>query len=566
MNVKVLIIISMLISTLCAEILPLEIQGNNSISDAELYKTLSLHKPNVYEFYKKEPKFNEKLIPLSVETLKEFYKSHGFYHAKIYFTKQRGHLLLKIIEGPAIKIKQIKIESDINIDKSIPFKVDDTFNAKKFILSKQNIRLDYKRIGYCNAQYDIKAYIDIVKNSARLIYKIASGDTCFFKNVTIDNPKNIDKDIIKPLLYIKEGEVYTPQSIKKSYKRLYAYDGISEVHIESIIIDKGKDVNATITVKSNPKPIQFQIGFGASSDEGLTAKLDLKHRNIFGNLKTLALHTRVTQIKQSLGLDFSMPLINGDIFGSQINYNNENFFSFKEYSIKAKGFLRQIDEPTTSQEALIIDTATTYDSNNLLIAPETTLLIVSPALKWQYDTRDNILNPKKGYFINTSLQSSLKCAISDASYYKVKIGAGIILPLKPSTLALKIDLGSLHTFNGNVPSSYRFFAGGMYSNRAYRYHFLGPKDKNGDPVGFNFLMETRTEYRFNIVGNVNGVIFNDNSFIGESYSPDTTIGYYSGGVGVRYETPIGPLAIDFGFDLKQPKLHNAFHFHVGESF
>lgn len=555
----------MLISTLCAQMLPLEIQGNNSIDNAKIYKVLGLHKPGIFEFYKKEPKFNEKLIQLSTETLKDFYKSYGFYHAKISFMKEKDHLLLKIIEGPPIKIELIKKESTINIDNSIPFKIGDVFNAEKFILSKQNVRSDYEKMGYCNAQYNIKTYIDIVKNSAHLIYKITSGNICFFKHITINNPKNIDKDIIKPLLYIKKGKIYTPKSIKKSYKRLYAYDGISEVQIHSSI-DKGNDVNATITIKSNPKPIQFQIGFGASSDEGLTAKLDIKHRNFFGNLKTLALHTRVTQIKQTFGVDFSMPLTNGNISGSKISYDNENFFSFKEYTINVKGFLKQINEPISSQEALIIDSSTTYDSNDILIAPETTLLIVSPALKWKYDTRDDILNPKKGYFIDASLQGSLKCSISDASYYKAKISTGIILPLEPSILALKIDLGSLHTFNGNVPSSYRFFAGGMYSNRAYRYRFLGPKDKNGDPVGFNFLMDTTVEYRFNIVGDFNGVVFNDNSFIGESYSPNTTNGYYSGGVGVRYETPIGPLAIDFGFDLKQPKLHHAFHFHIGESF
>ncbi|WP_297485830.1 BamA/TamA family outer membrane protein, partial [Sulfurimonas sp.] len=80
------------------------------------------------------------------------------------------------------------------------------------------------------------------------------------------------------------------------------------------------------------------------------------------------------------------------------------------------------------------------------------------------------------------------------------------------------------------------------------------------------IIETTIEYRFHIYKKFNGVVFNDNSFIGQTYIPNNTVGYYDGGFGLRYETPIGPLAIDLGFDPKRPLEQHALHFHVGELF
>jgi outer membrane translocation and assembly module TamA len=74
------------------------------------------------------------------------------------------------------------------------------------------------------------------------------------------------------------------------------------------------------------------------------------------------------------------------------------------------------------------------------------------------------------------------------------------------------------------------------------------------------------EYRFAISGNFRGVVFNDTTFIGEKEIPDQKNGYYSLGAGIRYVTPIGPIAFDIGFDAQNPKEQYAFHFHIGELF
>lgn len=565
MKIKVILFFFLITSAAYAQNFILLFHGNKTIDERTLYGVLDLYKPYPYEFYKEKPKLNSKIVPIALQTLQDFYKSQGFYHTKVTSLKKNNTIIINILENTPIKIQEIKIESLLSLGKLLPFKINDIFNAQKFIQSKKKIKLLYENHGYFNADFTIKAWIDIEKNSAKLLYKIKPNQICYFKNINIISSKNIDKDIVKSLLYINKGDIYSINNLDKSYKSLYAYGGISQAIIDTNIYNK-TDVNATVKIKETQKPIRFQIGIGASSDEGPMASLGVKHRNFFGNLKTISLNAKATKIKQEIQLNYSVPLAHKNTFGTNLGFENENFFGFKENRVLAKGYFRQRDEVNFLQEAIIIDTSRSYDSNNINLFPEKTLVLVSPELEWMYNTRDKLLEPTKGYFVKTQLQGSLLSEISNATYYKAILTAGYILPLQTNILATKVQIGSLQTYEGDVPSSYRFFAGGMNSNRAYGYRRLGPTDSSNNPTGFNSIIETTVEYRFHIYGNFNGVAFNDNSFIGQTYIPRTTTGYYGVGFGLRYKTVIGPLAIDFGFDPAQPFKQHALHFHVGELF
>ena len=565
MKIKTILFFLLITSLLYSKSIPLYFHGNTHFKDRQLYELLNLYKPYSYEFYKDEPKINPKIVPLAIETLQDFYKSKGFYHAKIVSKREKNSIIIDISANAPIKIKTIEIRSLLNIKDDIGLKVGERFDAQKFIESKKKIKLLYQNHGYANAAFNTKAYLDIEKNSAALLYEVTPNKICRFKNIDINSSKSIDKSIISSLLYFQTGDIYSLQNIEKSYKNLYAYDGISQAIIKSKIYNQ-EDVNVTVNVKETQTPIRFQIGLGASSDEGLTGSLGVKHRNFYGNLKTISLDTRVTRIKQSIKLNFTMPLKQKNIFGSELDFENENFFGFKESRVLAKTYFSQRDEFNWLQEAFIVDTSQSYDSTDTLLFPQKNLILLSPKLSWKYDKRDKILNPSKGYFVDTQLQGSVLTKFSNATYYKAVVNGGYILALKPNILATKITIGSLHTYSGDVPNSYRFFAGGMNSNRAYGYRRLGPKDANNNPTGFHSIIETTIEYRFHIYGSFSGVVFNDNSFIGQTYIPNNTIAYYGGGFGLRYQTPIGPLAIDLGFDPKEPFKQHALHFHVGELF
>jgi translocation and assembly module TamA len=552
-------------SLLYADLMPVVFEGNTQVSERALFEALNLHKPYLYEFWKKDPTVNPETLVLLSETIKNFYRSQGFFHTTVTHSVDKERIHFFIQEGLPIRVADITMISMLDIRLLIPFEKGDIFDSVKFDESKKAVRLLYADQGYCNTKVQALAWVDIETDSAYLTYDVTPNSLCHFGPISIDPSEHIDTGIIQSLLYIKEGEPFSPRDIRRSYKSLYGQEGISKA-----IIDTETEENSTssvkVTVTENEKPIRFQTGVGVSSDEGLMFSLGVKHRNLFGNLKTLGISTRITEIKKTVKSNFDMPLENRNATGAEIGFENERFLGFKEEHLFGSIYLKQRDIPHLFQESLLFDHSITYDSEDIIVFPEGKLFVLSPKLQWDYDTRDNILDPSQGYFIRSELMGSLQSDISDATYYKYLLSGGYIIPFSPSVVALKVDFGSLRLYDGDIPASYRFFTGGMNSNRAYGYRELGPTNVHGDPLGSDSVLETTAEYRFPIYGNFRGVLFNDNTFIGNSYYPDYDQGYYSAGLGLRYSTPIGPIAIDFGFDLEDPAEQYAFHFHIGELF
>jgi outer membrane protein assembly complex protein YaeT len=552
-------------SSLYADLMPVVFEGNTQVSERALYEALNLHKPYLYEFWKKEPTVNPQTLVLLSETIKNFYRSQGFFHTIVTHSTDEERIHFFIQEGLPVRVEDITMISLLDIRPLVPFDKGEIFDSAKFDDSKKAIKLLYADEGYCNTKIDAKAWVDIETDSAYLAYDVTPNSLCHFGPISIEPSENIDAEIIRSFLYIKEGEPFSPRDIRRSYQSLYGQEGISKAIIDTDI--QNRTVSPVkVTVTENEKPIRFQTGIGASSDEGAMFSLGVKHRNLFGNLKTLSISTRITEIKKTVKSSFDMPLQNRNATGAEIGLENERFLGFKEERLFGSIYLKQREIPHLFQESLLFDHTITYDSEDTIVFPEGKLFVLSPKLQWDYDTRDNILNPTQGYFLRSELMGSLQSDISDASYYKYLLSGGYIIPFLPSVVALKVDFGSLRLYDGDIPASYRFYTGGMNSNRAYGYRELGPTNLQGDPLGSDSVLETAAEYRFPIYGNFRGVVFNDNTFIGNSYYPDYDQGYYSAGLGLRYSTPVGPIAIDFGFDLKDPAEQYALHFHIGELF
>lgn len=556
-----------LFSTLLfADSLELLFEGNKNIDTRELYKSLGLHKPYLYEFYKDEPQINSKTIDLTLLTLRNYYKTKGYFNAKLSYKKQNNKLIIGIEENDAVRIQSLVIHSELDLSSVIPFEKGDRFESDLFTQSKKEIAAFYGNESYCNAAIDAKTWIDIDTNEAYIFYDIATNDLCYFGSLDVGGSESIDATIVSSLLFIEEGALFSYESISQSYKNIYRHEGISKASIDTDVDTNQSRVNIKVSIDENEKPLRFQAGLGISSDEGAMALLGLKHRNFYGDLKTLSLSTRVTQIRQTIKLNYDVPLIDRNYSGAEIGFENEDFIGFEEQSVFGSFYLKQQKGLHSFRESLVFDNAKTYRSSDLELFPHSSLFVLSPKLEWNYDTRDKLLDPSRGYFLSAEIMGSLKSEISDASYYKYKLSGAVLFPFGSNILGLKSKYGSLKLYEGELPASYRFYTGGMYSNRAYGYRELGELNAQGDPKGSYSVFESTLEWRFGIYGNVRGVVFSDVSFIGDDAIPEYAKAYTSVGFGLRYKTPIGPIAIDFGVDTDAPSKQYAIHFHIGELF
>ncbi|NNM32934.1 MAG: BamA/TamA family outer membrane protein [Gemmatimonadetes bacterium] len=237
------------------------------------------------------------------------------------------------------------------------------------------------------------------------------------------------------------------------------------------------------------------------------------------------------------------------------------------------------------------------------------------------DTRNDLFNPRRGnlrqLFVETAGGPWFR---GDNSFNKVLATWTLLQPLPLSWVAgLRVQGGWAEAFHDSradgVPLEDRFFAGGSNSVRGYRENSLGPRVTTADSLevaderflanrptrGGNALLLVNAELRFPLpllsrLG-FGGAVFADGGNVWENWSrvswnrlrlnserddpfdPTTILDWRTSvGFGIHYNTPVGPLRVDYGLPLKRARLvdsetgnveedpHHIWHFSFGHAF
>jgi outer membrane protein insertion porin family/translocation and assembly module TamA len=157
-------------------------------------------------------------------------------------------------------------------------------------------------------------------------------------------------------------------------------------------------------------------------------------------------------------------------------------------------------------------------------------------------------------------------------------------------LASRVQLGNIQPVAGdprNVPFSKRYFLGGATSLRGWGRYEVSPlsvPDPNcqtcppsGLPIGGDSTLSFSEELRVGLQGKLGAVLFLDAGNVwADSWGMKFGDLRYAVGPGLRYQTPVGPIRLDFGYQLNpipelrvngQPQQRPwRLHFSIGQAF
>jgi outer membrane protein insertion porin family len=105
--------------------------------------------------------------------------------------------------------------------------------------------------------------------------------------------------------------------------------------------------------------------------------------------------------------------------------------------------------------------------------------------------------------------------------------------------------------------------------RGYEQDTLGPKGSDGNPTGGNAFLMENLEMRISLGKGIGLVTFLDGGNVWvEMKDMDPSDSKFTAGLGLRYDTPVGPLRVDYGFKLQREKdeSRGELHFSIGHAF
>lgn len=550
----------------------LECKGSGTFSESELYDALGLKQPAWYEFWKeKRPKINPKLTTSLLESLENFYKAEGYYHARVEKEEDNTTIFFSVKKGTPALIKEIKSDLENSYNELISYKVGDRFNANTFIGIKKDIKKQLLEDGYCNYNFDAKARVDIEKNIVFIHYHLQKNSPCKFGKITTKTPKDISEKVLRSRLNFREGSPYSSKRINESYSTisgLEAFDGIQLTQER-----KSDIININIDLKEKSKRIRQEVGIGYETNLGPKGIFRWEERNFLGNARKLAFDLKYSQKEKYIKNTYFSPArlkvpykegyyldLKNEFIYSEYEFENFDEVKYADYIHLLKDYhLFSVDMGLGLEKINIDkkgDACNVSEGNFLLFFPFVNLII---------DTRDSKINPKNGLYLSGYFESGLEYLASSTSYSKFIAEARLIKTIQEFTLAAKGKIGLINEFEKSLPESKLFFAGGAFSNRAYGYNRLGASDSMCDEVGAKTLIDTTIEISHPIHKNIDAALFYDATMISEKSFEFTIDFIHAVGLGFRYLTPIGPVKIDFGMNIED-KDQYALHFQIGQSF
>ncbi len=568
----------------------LKIKGASKVSEKEIKENIATEFPSIRPWVKK-PEFDEEILKNDIVRIETLYGNSGYYDAKAEYKlkysneKDRVEITITINEGKPVVLTELNIDligiEDKDLTKrifdSLPLKVNKTFSPIKYQKAKGIISSILSDNGYPKNSIQGEALVNRKDKWVKVSFIVDAGSLYTFDNISVEGNKEANADIIRREITYREGEIYSTAKLDETRVRVFRLGLFRSVVIDTKFDDVQKRVDTVLRVLER-KQGTVKIGVGYGTEDLFRGQIIWTKRNFLGGGRSLEVAGKFSFLTQRAEAIFTQPYIVGR--GSELSgiftLNREDLPSFTSENIigsakitKSFGGVYSAFGSLNIQASQLSDiseaTQSFIERNNFFL----TFL----NLGIERNTTDNILNPKRGTLATATVESSFRTLGSDVNYLKAFVELRGYKEISRIVLAKRFSLGVIKPFgNSNtfdVPIFKRFFAGGSTTMRGFPFQELGPLDENEDPVGGNSLLLGSFEFRFPIYKDFGGVAFLD---YGNVYPKEFDFKLdeikYAVGTGLRYNTLIGPLRLDFGYALNPEPGIGRFQFFVsiGQAF
>jgi len=618
------------------EVKELSFTGVKAVTSGQLKSVLATTQSSRLPWGEKQS-FDRRQFEADLKRIEAFYHDRGYPNArvrsfdvKLSDDQQSVRVKVDIEEGEPVLVERIQFEgfeplpADHRraLESKLPLKAGHPLD-RALLAAGREVSLDeFKDHGYPTPAIDATEAPGSSERQVVVSYTARPGRIAYVGPIEVAGVMSVNEQLVRRHLTFKPGDLYQQSKLRESQRKLYGLELFNFVNVEGLTkVDTtvqtadADRIPARVTVtEGKHRKVNFGIGYG--SEERARGEIDWRHVNFFGGGRTAGVVARYSSLDRGVRLNLKQPYL----------------FS-PRYSVTISGQSWFSDEPTYQLTTLGGRVAVSREfgrgGRSVLGARQATTLALTYVNEWEdytiYDaalqdptfrddlialgldprcgtgprcgigagqlssimldglrnTTGNLLDAKSGYFANVHFEQAGSFLGGDFEYHELSlegryyqsIGERLVIAVRGR--GGSIDSSGIEEFQ--VPFFKRYFLGGSTNLRGWGRFEVSPLSGSGLPIGGHSFASFTTEFRVPIVGKLGGVLFLDAGNVWRNpWDINLNDLRYDIGPGLRYNTPIGPVRLDVGFQLNPieglivngelQKRPFRVHFSIGQAF
>ncbi len=571
--------------------------GNANIKSKQLRGIMETRQKNFLSFITSAGIFKEDALQKDVEKLMAYYYYQGYIKATVSnptVTHEGKDIFITIPveEGDRFNIGKVDISGDLILPRETLAKDLQAIEGKVFssnYLNKDmvNLRELYADKGYANVDISPLTSIHDEQKAVDITYDIAQGEKVYFEKINITGNNRTRDKVIRREMKVTEGDLYSTSKMKRSQQELENLGYFKKVNLTTAAGSGSSKLNLNVEVEEKPTG-SISFGAGYSSMDSVVGMIQFSQDNFRGKGQRFDVSAQLGGVNRFM-FSFTEPWFRDTRWSTGFDlYNIERWY--EDFDSESTGANIRLGHPVGEYtkfnfgyEYETVDVSNVdYDAAVEILEQKGSTTVGSFNAGLIRNTVDNRFTPRKGTL--NSLTGKFAGLGGDSEFITLEASSSRYFPLPWETaFMVRGTIGYIFDYGGDkIPIFEKFFLGGLDSMRGFEERTVGPRVKRReynrfithpnqyDVVGGEKELFFNFEYLFPIVksAGIRGVVFFD---AGNAYRQNE--GYLSDvrksvGGGIRWQSPFGPLRVEWGLNLspKDDENSSQFHFTMGTMF
>ena len=579
--------------------------GARAFSERQLRDVISTSESSWLDVLKTAAFYDAERIENDRELLQRHYLTHGFPEARVtgvtaeLNAEGTGYVVTFAVDegerhvfgAPDVEAKVAGIDAKSFTDQ-VKVKTGGVYDRERIDRSVEAVSEALSRQGHPFARVQAVARTDRAARRVDVVFRIEAGKPRYLERIDITGNDRTKDQVIRRELRFVEGDPVNAFLIERARNRVKALGFFKSVDIKTKPGSVADRVHLTIAVVEQETG-EFGFGAGYSTTEGIVGDISWTERNLFGNGQTLRFKVAGSATRLQADVGFTEPHLLGsnvaggfDLFYKDVDYTKQASFMSRKVGGDLRLGLPLAEQLSTSVNYTFVR-STLYN-----VGPAASAAIreavpgfpdkasasyntSSVGTGTAFDTRDSKKRPTSGVYVTTT--QDFAGVGGDVRFLRSVVDARGYYPVSDSvTLFGRATGGVISGWGGQDVRLLDLFTKGGETVRGFATAGFGPRDQasaNLDALGGRMFAATTAEAQFELLGvprdfGLRGAVFADaGSLWGVSRTAAALPGVAgttpslraSAGVGLTWDSPLGPLRADYaipfakqGYDKLQP--------------